>query len=242
MRVGLWRQPSEWDDYEWFRLADVSSSAPRRRAARSSRGSRPGTGSGAGADAASSDTSSPSEENDAATAMGEWLIATFDDAELWPRSKGPRVLLVDLDNLRAAPSRLRARLTAVLHLARQADVAAFAGQAGAARRSKRWLEERADDVVTVPDGSDLADHALLDRAAQVPGKRAQFVVVSNDGIFAQLAKRGPVALISPGSDAMSDRLRDCAHVVLDLPRLEKAAADDRARQQRAARRRSASRT
>jgi hypothetical protein len=71
----------------------------------------------------------------------------------------------------------------------------------------------------------------------VAGKRVQYVVVSNDGIFSQLAQRGPLALISPGSDAMSDRLRDSAHVVVDLPELERAAADDRARRQRAARRR-----
>jgi hypothetical protein len=213
--MGLWRQPSEWDDYEWIRLADLVT-----RAHRPARAPEP-------------------EDHDAATEMAAWLIDELDRLTLWPRAKGPRVLLVDLDNLRAAPSRLRARMTAVVHIARQADVVAFAGQAGAARRSRRWLADFADQVVTVPDGSDLADHALLDRASGVAGKKAQFVVVSNDGIFARLADRGPVALVSPGSEAMSDRLRDCAHVVVDLPELEKAAAADRARRQRVARRRQA---
>ena len=69
------------------------------------------------------------------------------------------------------------------------------------------------------DGSDLADHVLLDAAAEVPG-RAQFVVLSNDWIFAGLAERGPLTVLSPGGDALSDRLRGAATRIVDLAALE----------------------
>jgi hypothetical protein len=109
------------------------------------------------------------------------------------------------------------------------------------RRSQPWLAEFADHVQQVPDGSDLADHALLDMAAAISATSVQFVVVSNDGIFADLAERGPIGLLSPGSDALSDRLRDAARRTIDLTALEKRAAAERAKAQRAARRRTRSR-
>ena len=213
--MGLWRSPGDWDDYEWFRLADVVD-APVARAR----------------------SDDPDSADDAGVAMGRWLVDRLRAEPLWSPDAGRRILLVDLDNLRAAPSRLRARLTVVVELAREADHAAFAGQAGAVRRSRPWLAEFATDVQEVPDGSDLADHALLDRASAISAKSVQFVVVSNDGIFASLADRGPIGLLSPGSDALSDRLRDAASRTIDLTALEKQAAAERAKAQRAARRRS----
>jgi hypothetical protein len=48
-------------------------------------------------------------------------------------------------------------------------------------------------------------------------------VLSNDGIFASLADRGPVTVLSPGASALSDRLFDAARVVIDLMTLERAA-------------------
>jgi hypothetical protein len=216
--MGLWRSPGEFDDYEWFRLADV---VDRPVAA-----ARPATDVG---------------PDDAGVAMGRWLVDRLRADPLWAPDAGRRVLLVDLDNLRAAPSRLRARLDVVVELAREADDAAFAGQAGAVRRSRPWLAEFAADVQEVPDGSDLADHALLDTAAAISARPVQFVVVSNDGIFAGLADRGPIGLLSPGADALSDKLRDVANRTIDLAALEKQAAAERAKSQRAARRRSRSR-
>lgn len=207
--MGLWRLPGDWDGYEWFRLADVD-------------GRRP--------------PSPPSD--DAAAAMGHWLVDHLAAEPLWAAGPAVRILLADLDNLRAAPGRLRARLTAVVALAREADHAAFAGQTGAVRRSRPWLAEFADRAQQVPDGSDLADYALLDAAAAVSATDVQFLVVSNDGIFAPLAERGPLALLSPGADALSDRLRDAAHRVEDLVVLEKQAAAARARTRRKARERS----
>jgi hypothetical protein len=212
--MGLWRLPGESADYEWFRLADVPDAPPARRT-----------------------PETRLEDDDAGAAMGRWLVDRLASEPLWAPGGASRVILVDLDNLRAAPARLRARLTAVVALAREADHAAFAGQAGAVRRSRPWLAEFAEQAVPVPDGSDLADHELLDRAAAVPDEPVQFLIVSNDGIFATLAERGSLALLSPGADAMSDRLHDAAHRVVDLTVLEKQAAAERARTQRAARRR-----
>jgi hypothetical protein len=76
----------------------------------------------------------------------------------------------------------------------------------------------------VPNGSDLADHVLLDAAAALPGK-AQYVLLSNDWIFAGLADRGPLTVLSPGADALSDRLRAAATRVVDLAALEGSAVE-----------------
>jgi hypothetical protein len=231
--MGLWRLPSDWDDFEWFRLADVPDRPARPARQRGPRRpAPPDVAVGGAAEAAAR------SDDDAGAAMGRWLVERLAADPPWTDSDASRVLLVDLDNLRAAPSRLRARLAVVVALARDADHAAFAGQVGAVRRSKPWLEEFADDAQAVPDGSDLADHALLDHAKSITVDPVQFLIVSNDGIFSSLAERGPLALLSPGAEAMSDRLRDAAHHVTDLAALEKAAATERARAQRASRRRS----
>jgi hypothetical protein len=52
---------------------------------------------------------------------------------------------------------------------------------------------------------------------------AHVVVLSNDGIFASLADRARLTVLSPGADALSDRLRDAADDVVDLTRLEERA-------------------
>ncbi|HVE30364.1 MAG TPA: hypothetical protein VNC80_09890 [Mycobacteriales bacterium] len=129
------------------------------------------------------------------------------------------MLLVDLDNLRADPVRWRDRMAMVVALARKADVVALAGQEGAVRRALPHLAEFAARARPVEDGSDLADHVLLDAAAEVTGP-ARFVLLSNDWIFAALAERGPLTVLSPGGDALSDRLRAAATRVVDLASLE----------------------
>jgi hypothetical protein len=60
---------------------------------------------------------------------------------------------------------------------------------------------------------------LLDAAAELPGP-ARFVLLSNDWIFAALAERGSLTVLSPGADALSDRLRAAATRVVDLAALE----------------------
>jgi len=160
-----------------------------------------------------------------AEALLDWLA----DHPVWDGDEedgagSERVLLVDLDNLRAGPQRWRVRMAAVVALARQADHAFLAGQVGAVRRAQPYLAELADDAQVVPDGSDLADFALLDAVEGLGALPTQVVVISNDGIFAQLAGQGRLTVISPGRDALSSRLLEAAAQVIDLDALERAAA------------------
>jgi hypothetical protein len=203
--VGLGGGPSEWDDYEWFRLADLPPAPAPAPATTTTR---------ARARAGELDARAP------AGSLASAVQALLRGVSLWTRDGGPRVLLVDLDNLRAGPVRWRRRMAMVVLLARQADYPVLAGQQDAVRRARPHLAEFADRAQPVADGSDLADHVLLDAADAVPGRTAQFVVLSNDGIFATLARRGPLTVLSPGADALSDRLRTAATQVIDLAALE----------------------
>jgi hypothetical protein len=151
--------------------------------------------------------------------LAEAVLAWLQREGVWTAGTGFRVLLVDLDNLRADPVRWRDRMAMIVALARQADVVALAGQEGAVRRARPHLAEFAARARPVEDGSDLADHVLLDAAAEVTGP-ARFVLLSNDWIFAALAERGPLTVLSPGGDALSDRLRAAATRVVDLASLE----------------------
>jgi hypothetical protein len=191
--MGLGGGPSEWDDYEWVRLADLPETPP------------------------------PGPRRGGRATLADAVLAWLQRESVWVVGGGSRVLLVDLDNLRADPVRWRERMAMVVALARQADVVALAGQEGAVRRARPHLEEFAARARAVADGSDLADHVLLDAAAELPGA-AQFVLLSNDWIFADLARRGPLTVLSPGSDALSDRLRAAATRVVDLAALEGSAA------------------
>jgi hypothetical protein len=144
-------------------------------------------------------------------------LAWLTDNHVWQDGNRERVLVVDLDNLRADAGRLRDRMTLVVALARTADRAIFAGQVGAVARSRPWLDSFADSVIEVDDGPDAADHALIDAALAGRSRRAmQFVVASNDGIFAALAKHGPVTLLSPSLSAASKRLETAATRLFDL--------------------------
>src|SRR3954449_8497738 len=147
------------------------------------------------------------------------LVDWLDAHPVW-RGRDRRLLLVDLDNLRADPRRWRARMTFVLALAAGADEVALAGQAGAVRRARPHLGALATTVTAVADGSDLADFVLLEAADRLRTGPAQIVVLSNDGIFASLAERGRLTVISPGGDALSDRLAAAADQLVDLARLE----------------------
>jgi hypothetical protein len=164
---------------------------------------------------------------DAGEPLADALVAWLREHPLWLEDDSTRVLLVDLDNLRAEPVRLRARMAAVVELARQADHTAFAGQAGSVTRARPWLAEFASAARAVGGGSDEADWVLLDAAEAVTEFPLQFIVVSNDWIFAGLARRGPLILLSPGADALSDRLRDSARRIVDLAVLEKQATGRR---------------
>ena len=154
------------------------------------------------------------------------MIAWFRRHPLWVRGTGPRILLVDLDNLRAGPARWQARMEVVVWLARLADHTILAGQHGAVARAHPHLAELAEATHAVDDGSDLADHVLLDAADAITADRVRVVVISNDGIFVRLAGRGPLTVLSPGLDALSDKLRDTASRVVDLTAVEESALAD----------------
>src|SRR3954453_10910863 len=186
--MGLGGAPREWDDYEWFALADEPA-----RAALTSVGDEPLT-----------------------VALLRWL----EENPVWGPRGGGRGLLAALDNLRADPRRWRARMAVMVALAREADDVALAGQVGAVRRARPYLAELADRARSVADGSDLADHVLLDAADRVPAGRVQIAVVANQGIFAAPAERGRLTVVSPGADALSERLRHAASRLLDLAALE----------------------
>lgn len=150
------------------------------------------------------------------------LVGWLREHPVWDPAVETKVLLVDLDNLRAEPVRLRGRIEATVVLARGADYAAFAGQAGSVRRARPHLAEFADGALAVGDAGDEADWALRDAAMAAEGATLQFVVVSNDGIFADLAERGSLTILSPGAKALSDRLRDAAERVIDMAEIEQS--------------------
>jgi hypothetical protein len=204
--VGLGDGPKWWDEFEWVRLADLPPAAlePPAPAARAS------------ADAAL-----------AGSELAAALREQVEEARVWS-GRGARLLLVDLDNLRAGPARWQARMAVVVALAREADHVVLAGQVGAVARATPHLGEFAGLAQAVPDGSDLADHALLEGArayaAALAGVSGQVVVASNDGIFAELAEQGwDLTVLSPGHEALSDRLRDAARRTVDLVDAERAA-------------------
>lgn len=192
-------QRGEQDDYEWFRLADLPAPRPRRPVLTDEDDGDPGP---------------------LADALVAWVTAN----PVWHDGAGERVLLVDLDNLRAGPLRWRARMGLVVALARSADHVVLSGQHAAVERGMPYLAEFGRTAQPVPDGADLADYVLLEGASAVTAGRRQVVVLSNDGIFATLADRGPVTVLSPGASALSDRLFDAARVVIDLMTLEERLA------------------
>lgn len=156
-------------------------------------------------------------------ADGSYLEAGLESLRrepLWLPGPATRVLLVDLDNLRVESVRLHARLAMTVALAREADHAAFAGQEGSVRRARGSLAEFEDRAVVVGNGADEADKALLDVASTVEDDDVQFIVVSNDNIFARLAMRGPLTVLSPGLQSLSDRLAESAERVLDMAVIE----------------------
>lgn len=198
--MALGNQRGEWDDYEWFRLADLPAPRPRRPVA------------------------FVEEDEATAGALGEALSGWVRSNPVWHDGVGDRVLLVDLDNLRAGAVRWRARMELVVALARSADHVVISGQHAAVARGLPHLAEFGAVAQAVPDGADLADYVLLEGAQAVQADRRQVVVLSNDGIFAELADRGPVTVLSPGASALSDRLFDAARVVIDLMTLERRLA------------------
>jgi len=152
----------------------------------------------------------------------EWFALHADDdgvQQVWVDDAAARVLLCDLDNMRADPRRLAARMRVAVELAREADVSAFAGQADSVSRCVGLLGEFRDHVMTVGRGRNAADYALLASADGASAPLVQFVVMSNDGIFARLALRGPLTVVSPSRLKASSRLVKAARAMVDVSEL-----------------------
>ena len=210
------------DELEWVDLRLVRALAPAARRPRTSRTtSAPRGRSAAGSRPA--DVARPTAAPPTPGTLGPAMILWLRRHPLWVRGTGPRILLVDLDNLRAGPSRWQARMEVVAWLARIADHTVLAGQHGAVARARPHLGALGELAHAVDDGSDLADHVLLDAADAIVAAAARTVVISNDGIFVRLAGRGPLTVVSPGVDALSDKLRDAASRVVDLTAVEESA-------------------
>jgi len=220
--VALGNQRGESDEYEWVRLADLPvPPAPRTRRTSPATAPRATAPKATGPRAT---TLGPDEEDGDPGPLAAALIRWVHDNPVWHDGVGDRVLLVDLDNLRAGAVRWKARMGLVVALARSADHVVLSGQHAAVQRGLPYLAEFGAIARPVPDGADLADFVLLEGAQAVPADRRQVVVMSNDGIFAELADRGPVTVLSPGASALSDRLFDAARVVIDLMTLERMLA------------------
>ncbi|HVB27386.1 MAG TPA: hypothetical protein VNE21_05690 [Mycobacteriales bacterium] len=168
------------------------------------------------------DVADPAPVPSASGAAERWL----EENPPWEPQVAERLLLVDLDNLRADAPRLAARMELVRAIARTADRVVLAGQAGSVARSLPWLGDLGPNVLTVGEGPDAADFALLDAALPPRRRRGsapmprQFAVASNDGIFAVLASQGPLTVLSPRLSEASQRLCAAATRVLDLERYE----------------------
>ena len=207
------------DELEWVDLQLITVRGPAVRRERTARPMRRLST----AAARPADVARPASPPPAPGTLGPAMIAWLRRHPLWVRGTGPRILLVDLDNLRAGPSRWQARMEVVAWLARIADHTVLAGQHGAVARARPHLGALGDRAHAVDDGSDLADHVLLDAADAIVAAAARTVVISNDGIFVRLAGRGPLTVVSPGLDALSDKLRVAASRVVDLTAVEESA-------------------
>lgn len=153
-------------------------------------------------------------------------LAALAHAGVWQPGQATRVLLVDLDNIRVTPGQLRTRVLLAVALARQADVAVFAGQHGSVQRARAALQEYGETAIEVGAARNAADAVLLDAAAACEDEEIQFVVFSNDRAFARLAMRGPLTVVSPGAAALSDQLSRAAEQVIDLRLLESVTGAD----------------
>ncbi|MGZ4718942.1 hypothetical protein [Oryzihumus sp.] len=227
--MGLGGQAPEWDEYDWILVppARLPAGRPEPRTGPPSR-PRPAGGSStrpSGRAAAAPAAAPPKDVTDLREAVRLWV----EQDPVWAASVAPTLLLVDLDNLRAGRVRWQDRITALAALARRFDHVTMAGQHDAVRRARPHLGDLIEHARAVDDGQDLADHVLLDAAKAIPARQLRVMVVSNDGIFATLKDRGPLTVLSPDYQALSDQLRARATRLADLASMEREVTNARRR-------------
>ena len=240
--MGLGGHAPEWDEYDWIPVPPARLPAGRPEPRTGTRagtraGTRPSGRTGTRPSGRAAAAAAPQEDvTDLGDAVQQWV----EQDPAWSASDAPTLLLVDLDNLRAGRVRWQERVTALASLARRFDHVTMAGQHDAVRRARPHLGDLVEHARAVDDGHDLADHVLLDAARAIPARRLRVMVVSNDGIFATLKERGPLSVLSPDYQALSDQLRSRATHLADLASMEREVTNARRRAGR--RRRSATST
>ena len=189
--MGLGYGKREWDDYEWF----------------PSGGGRRGPAV----------LAEPGDPDGASAALVERVLRD----PIWEPDDAPRILLVDLDNLRAGPVRWRARMAVVVALARQADHVALAGQEGAVRRARPHLEEfaeygggRGGRAATSPTWPCWPRST----SSTCPTPSTWWSATTASSPSSRSAARW--SCVSPGRDALSDSLAAASVRVIDLAALE----------------------
>ena len=154
--MGLGGGPSWRDEYEWVRLADLPDTPlPDTPLLAPRTGRQP-----------------------LADAVKAWLQREG----VWTTGTGCRVLLVDLDNLRADPVRWRDRMAMVVALARQADVVALADERLRAGRAAHPGEE------CIFVGLRIVDLVPFDRAHVASAEQMDFAVEHDGGDRATRAR------------------------------------------------------
>ena len=224
--MGLGGQAPEWDEYDWIPVppAQLPAGRPESRTGTRTR-TRPAGGASSTRPPGRAAAAPPEDVTDLGEAVRLWV----EQDPVWAASGAPTLLLVDLDNLRAGRVRWQDRITALAELARCFDHVTMAGQHDAVRRARPHLGDLAEHARAVDDGQDLADHVLLDAARAIPARQLRVMVVSNDGIFATLKERGPLTVLSPDYQALSDQLRARATRLADLASMEREVTNARRR-------------
>ena len=224
--MGLGGQAPEWDEYDWIPVAPAQLPAGRPEPRTGPRTRTRPAGGGSSTRPPGRAAAAPPED---VTDLGEAVRLWVEQDPVWAASGAPTLLLVDLDNLRAGRVRWQDRITALAELARCFDHVTMAGQHDAVRRARPHLGDLAEHARAVDDGQDLADHVLLDAARAIPARQLRVMVVSNDGIFATLKERGPLTVLSPDYQALSDQLRARATRLADLASMEREVTNARRR-------------
>lgn len=134
----------------------------------------------------------------------------------WKDSSVQKILIIDLGNLRAKPPLWAVRMKLIAAWANQADHIFIAGQSGAVKLALPHLGSLGNKVVTIdPDNS--ADKYLLSEANKIKSMvPLQFLVMSNDHAFSQLANKGFLSVVTPKAETMSKVLKAKANIILDL--------------------------
>jgi len=195
--MGLGNKPDWRKEYEWVRLSEWQPTKNQQNILSSARSSRQGF----------------VEDAD--------YFPSARPENVWLPEGGRKVLLVDLDNIRSLSDRWNERMRTLYKICHTADKIIMAGQSASAKLARPHLAEYAQHITQVCFTRSAADNYLVDVGFRLtnnrpPDKKTQFVIVSNDFIFAKLKERGTIVVVSPNPTHISGRLKSVAHTVLSF--------------------------